>query len=94
MAYPKFVIRNNVVIPVEDIVDDLGIKLVFWKINPDEVTVEITMSEKLSNNKDFIVMEAYVFPYINVLWLGCLVMAAGTLIAIVERIRKFKLQSA
>jgi cytochrome c-type biogenesis protein CcmF len=94
MAYPKFVIRNNVVIPVEDIVDDLGIKLVFWKINPDEGTVEITMSEKLSNNKDFIVMEAYVFPYINVLWLGCLVMAAGTLIAIVERIRKFKLQSA
>jgi cytochrome c-type biogenesis protein CcmF len=93
MAYHKFVIKNNVVIPVEDKVEKLGIKLVFWKINPDESTVEITMSEKLSNNKDFIVMEAYVFPYINILWLGCLVMAAGTIIAIVERIRKFRLQS-
>jgi cytochrome c-type biogenesis protein CcmF len=36
------------------------------------------------------VMEAYVFPYINILWLGCLVMAFGTFIAIVERVRKLK----
>jgi cytochrome c-type biogenesis protein CcmF len=75
-------------------VDALGLKLVFWKINPDDGTVEITMSEKLSNAKDFIVLEAYVFPFINVLWLGCLIMAAGTIIAIVERMRKFKSQSA
>jgi len=93
-AYPKFIIQNNVIIPEEDVVDALGLKLVFWKINPDDGTVEITMSEKLSNAKDFIVLEAYVFPFINVLWLGCLIMAAGTIIAIVERMRKFKSQSA
>ena len=92
-AYPKFIIKKNVVIPQEDVVDELGIKLVFWKINPEDGTVEITMSEKLSNNKDFIVMKAFVFPYINVLWLGCLIMAFGTGIAIIERIRKFKVQS-
>lgn len=89
-AYPKFIIKKSVVIPEEDIVEALGLKLVFWKINPEDGTIEITMSEKLANNKDFIVMEAYVFPYINVLWLGCLVMAFGTVIAIFERIRKFK----
>lgn len=94
MAYPKFVIEKNMVIPKEDLVDELGLKLVFWKINPGEGTIEITMSEKLSNAKDFIVMEAYVFPYINVLWLGCLVMAIGTIIAIVERIRKFRIQKS
>ncbi|MBA3681333.1 MAG: cytochrome c biogenesis protein CcsA [Bacteroidetes bacterium] len=93
MAYPKFIIKKNVVIPEEDVVDELGIKLVFWKINPDDGTIEITMSEKLSNNKDFIVMKAFVFPYINVLWLGCLIMAFGTGIAVIERIRKFKVQS-
>jgi cytochrome c-type biogenesis protein CcmF len=90
MAHPKFVIKNNVVIPMEDEVQALGLKLVFWKINPEEGTVEITMSEKVSNNKDFIVLQALVFPYINLLWLGCLIMAAGTFIAILERIRKFK----
>lgn len=93
MAYPKFVIQNNVIIPKEDILNDLGLKFVFWKINPEDGTIEITMSEKLSNNKDFIVMKAFVFPYINILWLGCLVMAFGTAIAIIERIRKFKVQS-
>lgn len=92
MAHPKFIIQKNIVIPKEDIVEELGLKLVFWKINPDEGTIEITMSEKLSNNKDFIVMEAYVFPYINILWLGCIIMAFGTGIAIIERLRlvKFK----
>lgn len=93
MAYPKFIIQNNVVIPKEDVQNDLGLKFVFWKINPDDGTVEITMSEKVSNSKDFIVMKAFVFPYINVLWLGCLIMAIGTVIAIIERIRKFKVQS-
>ena len=51
------------------------------------------MSEKLSNNKDFIVMEAYVFPFINILWLGCLIMAVGIIISISERIRVIKLQA-
>jgi cytochrome c-type biogenesis protein CcmF len=92
-AYPKFVIQNNVIIPREGLQEKLGLKFAFWKINPEEGTVEITMSEKLSNSKDFIVMEAYVFPYINVLWAGCLIMALGTGIAIAERMRKFKTQS-
>jgi cytochrome c-type biogenesis protein CcmF len=89
-AYPKFIIKHNVVIPEEDRVEELGLKFHFWKINPEEGTIEITMSEKTSNSRDFIVMEAYIFPYINILWLGCLVMAAGTVIAIIERVRKDK----
>ncbi len=93
-AYPKFIIQRNVVIPKEAIVDQLGLKLVFWKINPDEGTIEVTMSEKLSNNRDFIVMEAYVFPFINILWLGCFIMAVGITIAIIERTRLIKLQSS
>ncbi len=92
-AYPKFVIKKSVVIPLEAVVEELGLKLVFWKINPVEGNIEITMSERLSNQRDFIVMEAYVFPYINVLWLGCLIMAFGSFIAIRERMRILKLKS-
>jgi cytochrome c-type biogenesis protein CcmF len=91
-AYPKFVIQNNVVIPKEDVVEELGLKLVFWKVNPEDGTIEITLSEKGGNNRDFFVMEANVFPYINVLWLGCIIMAIGSFIAILERMRKFKKQ--
>jgi cytochrome c-type biogenesis protein CcmF len=87
-AYPKYVIKSSMVIPKEDVMDALGLKFVFWKINPDEGTLEITMSERIGNQKDFIVMEAYIFPFINILWLGCVIMALGTFIAIVERLRK------
>jgi cytochrome c-type biogenesis protein CcmF len=93
-AYPKYIIKNNIVIPKDDEIKELGLKFVFWKIDPEQGHVEITMSEKLSNNKDFIVMKAFVFPYINVLWLGCIIMAIGTGIAIRERIRIFRLHSS
>ena len=87
-AYPKYIIKKNVVIPEADEIEKLGLKFVFWKINPDEGTVEITMSEKLSNKKDFIVMEAAVFPFINILWTGCIIMIIGTILAIRERVKK------
>ena len=62
-------------------------KFIFWKINPNEGSIEIQMSEKVSNTKEFVVLEAYMFPFINVLWLGCLIMVIGTVVAILERRR-------
>ncbi|MBL7883783.1 MAG: hypothetical protein JNL69_06920 [Bacteroidia bacterium] len=62
----------------------------FWKINPDSGKVEISVQEKKSNIKDFIVMQAIIFPYINILWIGCIIMAIGTLLSIWERIKKSK----
>lgn len=89
-ARPRYTIQNNVAIPNEDIIEALGLKFVFWKINPDEGTIEITMSERINNSKEFIVMEAHLFPFINVLWIGCIIMALGTGIAIMERIRQIR----
>ena len=93
-SYPRFIIKKSLVIPMEDIVEELGLKLVFWKINPVEGNIEITLSERISNERDFVVMEAYVFPYINILWLGCLVMAFGTIIAIRERLRLLRFKAS
>lgn len=90
-AYPKYIIQNNTVIPKDSEIKELGLNFAFWKINPEENTMEVIVREKLSNEKDFIIMEAHVFPYINILWLGCLLMAFGTIIAIVERVRLLKL---
>jgi cytochrome c-type biogenesis protein CcmF len=91
-AYPKYHLINMHVEPVADSIPELGLRFSFWKINPDEknpdnTTVEIMLSEKKNNQKDFIVMEAYMFPFINVLWLGCVVMVFGTGLAVWQRIR-------
>ncbi len=93
-ARPKYIIRKNMVVPQGDEMKELGLKFTFWNINPEQGSIEITMAEKVANNKDFIVMEAVMFPYINVLWLGCIVMGLGSVIAVIERVRKLKITNS
>jgi cytochrome c-type biogenesis protein CcmF len=90
-AYPKYILKNNTVMPDQFELNELGLKFIFWKINPEEGSIEIQLSEKVSNTKEFVVLEAYEFPYINVLWLGSLTMIIGTILAILERRRVNKL---
>lgn len=87
-AYPKYHLVRNQVDPISDSIPELGLRFSFWKINPNDGSIEIMMSERRTNQKDFIVMEAYMFPYINILWLGCVVMVIGTALAIWQRLRR------
>ncbi|MBK9765307.1 MAG: hypothetical protein IPO87_18710 [Flavobacteriales bacterium] len=36
---------------------------------------------------EFLVMQAIIFPGINILWIGCVLMFLGTLLAVVQRVR-------
>jgi cytochrome c-type biogenesis protein CcmF len=92
-ATPKYILKNNMVLPDEFELNELGLKFIFWKINPNEGSIEIQMSEKVNNTKEFVVLEAYMFPFINVLWIGCIVMVIGTIVAIIERRRVNKLKA-
>ncbi len=89
-AKPIYRLINSEVRPVEDEIEALGLKFSFWKIDPKAQMVSISLKEKNKNTKDFIVLEAYMFPFINILWIGILIMFFGTLIAMVER---FKINS-
>jgi cytochrome c-type biogenesis protein CcmF len=71
-ATPKYILKNSMVLPDEFELNELGLKFIFWKINPNEGSIEIQMSEKVNNTKEFVVLEAYMFPFINVLWIGML----------------------
>ncbi len=86
-AHPKYHLVKNQIDPISDSIPDLGLHFTFWKINPTDGSIEIMLSERKTNQKDFIVMEAYMFPFINVLWLGCLVMVIGTALAVWQRLR-------
>jgi cytochrome c-type biogenesis protein CcmF len=86
-AYPKYHLIKDRIEPVSDSIPELGLRLTFWKINPEDGSVEIMLSERKTNQKDFIVMQAYMFPYINILWLGCVLMVLGTGLAVWQRVR-------
>jgi cytochrome c-type biogenesis protein CcmF len=90
-SMPVYYITDSVPNTIEAKVDELGLKFAFWQINPETGKVDISVSEKVSDKKDFIVMKAIVFPYINILWTGCLIMVIGTILAIRHRLKRSNL---
>lgn len=89
---PVYYIIDSIPNVIEAKVDELGLKFAFWQINPETGKVDISVSEKQSGKKDFIVMKAIVFPYINILWMGCIIMIIGTVMAIRNRIKRSRLE--
>lgn len=87
-AMPVYYITDSIPNAIETEVPELGLKFAFWQINPETGKVDISVAEKVSDKKDFIVMQAIVFPYINILWTGCMVMIIGTIIAIRQRLKR------
>jgi len=85
---PVFGVRGNTtfVIPVEAKAE--GMKFEFTSLNPENGKIKLTVLEKQNRKNDFIVMKAIIFPMINLLWTGCIVMVIGTCMAIAARIRK------
>jgi cytochrome c-type biogenesis protein CcmF len=89
--FPVFVLRDSSkVFSIPSINEDLGVSISFDRIYPNDGSVDLTFIEKKSDQKEFIVMQAILFPYINLLWLGCLIMSIGVLISIRNSIRIYK----
>lgn len=88
IAQPIMAIKGNMIYSKEALVEELGLKLIFEKINPDNGKLDLVIAEKKSNAKEFIIMKAIVFPYINLLWLGAVLLIIGTLLAIRKRLQQ------
>ena len=83
---PICVIKNNI-IPIETLVPELGLKIAFVTIDPTKKEIGLEVSVKKGMKKDFVVLKAIVFPAINLLWIGCFLLAIGTGLAVWQRIK-------
>lgn len=86
-AEPVFIIRNRMVGRIPEEIKDLGIRLTLMNIHPETNEFTIGISTR---QKDWIIMKAIEKPFINVLWLGTLVVMAGFAIAFIRRFREFR----
>ena len=77
-----YIVRDSLLIPDMVTLDTAGSRSGSTDSDPAEATFETVVWENLSIRRDFIVMQAIVFPQINLLWLGCLIMTAGALMAV------------
>lgn len=85
---PIFAVYDSIPKVIESEIPELGMRFALWNILPNEGKVEIAYREKNEDQTDFIVMKAVVFPMINLLWMGCIIMFIGTLIALYNRVYK------
>ena len=86
---PKYIIRENRVVYSDAISEDLGQLFRFTKLNPTTEVVTLQMASFKSGlpmliadqvpRTDFIALEAFKFPGINLVWLGSLLMLFGFL---------------
>jgi cytochrome c-type biogenesis protein CcmF len=89
-AYPEYAIVNNMQLSKPLVIDEAGLKIQFNRfvnVNPP-LRIEIETGERKPGS-EFIVMKAIVFPYINLLWSGTIIMIIGFLMAIIRRYREF-----
>lgn len=87
-AQPIFLIRGNNTFDFGKTIDDIGMKLNFTNVLPQKNKLELSIRQKKATEKDYIVLRAVAFPYINLLWAGAIVMTLGFGIAIYNRWRK------
>ncbi len=85
---PIFVVRNGQLFYVTEEDESLGIRLSLVKIDPESGDMHIIVERDQNKKEDFIIMKAAIFPFINILWIGCIIMILGTALAIYHRIKR------
>jgi cytochrome c-type biogenesis protein CcmF len=86
-ARPVFLIRNQQVGLVPDVVEDIGARISLSNINPTDGTFTILTE---TTKVDWIIMKAMEKPGINLLWLGVLVMSTGFGMSVYRRFSEEK----
>lgn len=84
---PLWIVRDSLIVPDLYEIEDWGLKTLVNRFDPMSQTINMTVWEHKSIRRDFIVMQAVVFPQINILWIGCIIMVLGTALAVRHRIQ-------
>ena len=90
---PVYVLRNKeYIVWVDDSVASLGLSVRFAKLtvkSQDSVSVDV-MTRQVDPKEKYIVLKALVFPYINVLWIGVMIMVFGFFISLGDHLSRGK----
>ncbi len=83
-AEPVYLIRNNFGISIDDKIEELGLYFKFNKVDPKARTMTFEVAEA-APKREYIVMQAIVFPGINLVWLGSIMMMLGLVMGMIQR---------
>lgn len=86
---PMFGVKGNSAVYFEGRCKEAGVVAGFLNVNPDNHKIQIAIGER-APERDFIIMKAIIFPYINLLWAGTILLSLGTFMAFVRRMKLAK----
>lgn len=91
---PGIAVEGNTVRNLPDTVVSQGLVVQFNKVlDSKQGALQIGIKEDKTMN-DLLTLKVYEFPFINILWIGVVVMVIGFVMSMVQRIRKPKLTVA
>ena len=94
LAQPIIQVKGGSAYSYPDTVMAQSLVLQFNKVK-DQATGELELGVKESSAVlDFVTLKAYEFPFINVLWIGILVMVVGIVMSIVQRVKQLRILKA
>lgn len=88
-ANPRFLLNGNQVINKADTIKDLNLYVNVENILVDEDMLELGFAQS-SEASDFVVIKSILFPYINLVWLGTILMTIGFGLSTAKRMRRSK----
>lgn len=81
-AKPIFMIRQQQIGLLPDVVEDVGARITLAEINPKDQTFTLNLE---TTKTDWVIMKAMEKPGINILWMGVLVMSFGFGLSVYRR---------
>lgn len=88
-AYPALTIHNQELNLINDTVMSQNLYLNFSGLADGGKKFKIN-SKETDKLTDFITLKAYYFPYINLVWLGLVIMSCGFIVSLVSRVKATK----
>jgi cytochrome c-type biogenesis protein CcmF len=83
-AAPMIVIDSMGINQVDDTVYGQNLYIKFAGVSTDQKRIKIGIKES-DKMIDFVTLKAYIFPYINLVWIGLVVMAIGLIMSMIRR---------
>lgn len=82
--YPVLVVDSQAIFTVPDTLKDLALYVQIDKIHPEDGSVTFKIHQK-GQLEDFIVLKSIIFPWINLVWAGVIIMIAGFFLSLYAR---------
>jgi cytochrome c-type biogenesis protein CcmF len=89
-AYPAFILKDKQLYFEDAMIKDFGLGFNYTSLDPSTGTHKVTMIKGHRPERQYIALKAIIFPYINLLWAGSIIMVIGFFISLVKRIREYK----